>query len=245
MNIQKEIEQFNGENRPFYIVAHDNGTFSLCLSLSLLRDQYEDYGQAAFNAYAEEMGEPVMDSYGLYTHGNGYEWEAVFRKAFEKDPNLGQIRFDCEAGGFFCSTKNLFVLKDLGSRFKALAEDTGKFTQIVSEGIQAREKQRQEFAEVEYKIKGRLMRHPDASFLIRTVWGDVRLTPDNIRGLLDGSTDTILVGGQHIQAREFLMQDAYCIQPDLFHRNTYQVITNDAQGMAQGPQERQTMEMTL
>lgn len=243
MNIQKEIKQFNDKNRPFYIVDHDNGEFSLCLPFSFLQGQYEDYGQAAFNAYAEEMGEPVADQYGLYSHGNGYEWEIAFKKAFEHDPNIGQIKFDCEAGGFFCYAGNLAVLKDLGSRFKALVEDTPQFTKVVSEGLKADEKQREEFAKIEFKILGRLVRYPDANFTIRTVQGDVQLTPDIIKGLLDGSVETILVGGQHINAEEFLMQDAYHIQRDLFDRNAYQLITNEAEAMLEQQAEAESQSM--
>lgn len=230
MNTAKEIKQFNGENRPFYIVDHENGEYSLCLPLSFF-GPYEDYGQAAFNAYAVEVGDPVVEPNGLYSHGSGYEWEAAFRKAFESDPNIGQIRYDCEAGGFFCYTKNLPVLMDFGSRFKALVEDTERFTQVVSEGIKAQERQREEFAKIEYKIKGRLMTRPDASFTIRTVQGDVQLTPEITKGLLDGSISTVTVGGRQMNAEEFLMQDACNIQRDLFNRDTYQVITNEAEAI--------------
>lgn len=238
MNVQKEIKQFNAENCPFYIVDHDNGEFSLCLAASFLKGPYADYGQEAFNAYAIEMGEPVADKYGMYTHGNGYEWEAAFKKAFESDPNIGQIKFDCEAGGFFCYTNNLSVLKDFGSRFKMLVEDTPRFTKVVSEGLKAAERQREEFAKIEFKILGRLVQHPDSNFSIRTAQGDVQLTPDIIKGLLDGSTDTLLVGGVQIKAEEFLMQDAYHIQRDLFNRNSYQLITNEAEAL----QEHQTQD---
>lgn len=230
MNTAKEIKQFNAENRPFYIVDHENGEYSLCLLLSFL-GPYEDYGQAAFNAYAVEVGDPVVEPNGLYSHGSGYEWEAAFRKAFESDPNIARIRYDCEAGGFFCYTKKLSVLKDFGRRFKALVEDPVRFQWVVSEGIKAQERQREEFAKIEYKIKGRLMTHPDASFTIRTLQGDVQLTPAITKGLLDGSISSLTVGGQRMEAEEFLMQDAYNIQRDMFNRDTYQVITNEAEAM--------------
>lgn len=44
---------------------------------------------------------------GFYTHGSGYEWEAAFRQAFEDDPNIDKITFDCESGGFFCWADSL------------------------------------------------------------------------------------------------------------------------------------------
>lgn len=231
MRVYKEIKEFNAANCPFYIVDHENGEFSLCLPSSFLGGQYVDYGQEAFNAYAEEMGEPVTDKYGLYTHGNGYEWEAVFKKAFENDPQISQIRFDCEAGGFFCCCRSLSVLKDFGSRFKALVEDTAEFTKVVSEGLKAEQVQREEFERIEFTIKGRLVMNPDANFSIRTAQGDVRLTPEVIKGLLDGTVDTILVGGKPVKAEEFMMQDAHHIQRDLFARNTFQLITDEAEAM--------------
>ena len=101
MNVKERIEAFNEENRPFYIVDHDDGKFSLCLPLGFISGEYEDFGQKAFDAYALEIGEPAVDSRGFQTHGNGYEWEAAFCQAFEGDPNLRRFAFDCESSGFF------------------------------------------------------------------------------------------------------------------------------------------------
>lgn len=226
MNIEKEIREFDEANRPFYLVDHDNGTFSLCLAFAFIDG---DFGQDAFNAYAQEIGEPIKDDLGFYSHGSGYEWEAAFKEAFKDDPDLRRIRFDCEASGFFCYCEDLSLLKDFGSRFKNLVDDTETFTEVVSRGIKAYEKQRDEFAKSEFKIMGRLTRHSNSNFLIRTIQGDVRLTPGDIKGLLDGSKNTLLVGGQHMRAEDFLMQDAYHIQPDLFDHNTFQLITNEAE----------------
>ena len=64
--------------------------------------------------------------------------------------------------------------------------------------------------------------------MIRTVQGDVRLHPKAIQELLDGSKETLLVGGMYMKASDFLMQDAYYIQPDMFEKNTFQLITNEA-----------------
>ena len=158
-------------------------------------------------------------------------------EAFKSDPNIEKIKFDCEAGGFFCYCNDLFLLMNFGSRFKALVDDQEAFTKVVSNGIKAYEKQRDEFAKIEFKILGRLTRNPDSNFMIRTVQGDVRLTPGDIKGLLDGSVDTIRVGGQHIKAEDFLMQDAYHIQPALFDRNTYQLITNEAKELQEHQSE--------
>ena len=124
MNIQERITFFNRSNAPLSIVAHDNGKFSLGLELN------GDYGQSAFNRFAEQIGDPVKQN-GLYTHGSGYEWETVFRKAFEDDPRLSQIAFDCEAGGFFCYTNDLTLLMNFGQRFRILCEDQNRFSELV------------------------------------------------------------------------------------------------------------------
>lgn len=85
------------------------------------------------------IGEPTTTPIGLKTHGNGYEWEAAFRQAFRNDPNIGRVLFDCEAGGFFCSCDDLDILEDFGIRFKDVCEDTDRFTEVVTEGIQFHE----------------------------------------------------------------------------------------------------------
>lgn len=236
MNITKQIEKFNDANRPFYLVDHENGQYSLCLAFSFLHGDLTDYGQEAFNAYAREIGEPIQDKRGFYTHGNGYEWEAAFRKAFENEPNIDQIKYDCEAGGFFCYSNNLSVLSDFGSRFKALVDDTEKFTKVVSEGIKADDQRRKEFDEIRNKVKGRLISHAESHFNIRTVHGDIHLTPGDIKDIMDGSVETIRVGDTMMPIKEFLMQDAYLIQPDIFNPNTYQLITDEALEL----QEQQT-----
>ena len=50
MTIKEMIQRFNVENRPFYLVGHEDGIFSLCLTIAFLRGEYEDYGQYAFDA---------------------------------------------------------------------------------------------------------------------------------------------------------------------------------------------------
>lgn len=246
MTENKTIKEFNEANRPFYIVDHENTEYSLCLTFAFLRGELKDYGQEAFNAYAREIGEPVQDSRGFYTHGNGYEWEAAFRKAFEDDPNIGHIKYDSEAGGFFCYSKKLDVLSDFGTRFKAIVDDIEKFTKVVSVGIKAQEKQQAEFAEIEHKIKGRLITHAESYFNIRTVYGDIHLTSCDIKDIMDGSVEKITIGNMTMPISDFLMQDAYKIQPDIFNPNTYQLITDDAleQQEHQAELDEQSMQNT-
>ncbi len=135
MDIRQRINRFNTENRPFYIVDHDSGEYSLCLAFSFLDGEYKEFGQDAFNRYALEINEPVVDGRGMFTHGSGYEWQAVFEKAFEGDPDSGRIRYDCEAGGFFCYADSLPLLEDFGTRFRAVCMDGEKFAEIVSTAL--------------------------------------------------------------------------------------------------------------
>ena len=126
-----KIEAFNKQNAPFYIVDHEDGEFSLCLPFSLTRGEYANFGQEAFNRYAASIGEDAVNERGFYTHGDGYEWETVFKKAFEHDPHIGEISFDCEAGGFFCYGQDLDVVADLGHRFRELCMDDEAFAEVV------------------------------------------------------------------------------------------------------------------
>lgn len=74
MNIEKQIENFNNTNAPFYVVAHDDGRFSLCLPIALLSDEYYPYCQTAFDNYAKEIGDECAmsaDSKRTATDMNG------------------------------------------------------------------------------------------------------------------------------------------------------------------------------
>ena len=159
MDIKNRIEAFNRDNAPFYLVDHDSGEFSLCLALSFVPQEYRDFGQEAFNRYAERNGEPVMEN-GLYTHGSGYEWEDVFKKAFEMDENIGKIGFDCEASGFFCYAEDLTLLEELGRRFRAPCMDTKSFESLVCSALQEATVRRAEAEELSGTIRGFLMECP-------------------------------------------------------------------------------------
>ncbi len=219
------------------IVAHDNGDYSLCLAFSFLEDEYADYGQAAFDAYAKEIGQPERDRQGFCTHGNGYEWDAAFKEAFKDDPNIRQIHFDSEAGSFFCDSPDLPVIMDFAKRFKALVDDTEAFIPIVSAGIRQYEKEQSEYEEIQYTIKGRIMDYSDCTIDVRTVQGDIRLTPGDIKDLLDNEVEHIRIGDETIPAKDFLMQDADRIQRDLFNPGVYRLITNEAFEMQEHPIE--------
>lgn len=135
MDIKQRINRFNTENRPFYIVDHENSRYSLCLAFSFLEGEYKGFGQDAFNRYALGNNEPVTDKTGLFTHGSGYEWQEVFVKAFEDNPGIGRIQCDCEAGAFFCYAESLSLLEDFGARLRAICMDREKFAGLVSTAL--------------------------------------------------------------------------------------------------------------
>lgn len=134
MDVRQQIKKFDEENKPFYMVDHENGVYSLCLPLSFLGAEYKDFGQEAFNQYAIRAGEPVMDG-RFYTHGDGYEWQYVFEKAFEGEENLKQIIFDCEAGGFFCYSRDFEILAEYGRRFREMCMKKQEFTELVCSAL--------------------------------------------------------------------------------------------------------------
>lgn len=236
IDIKQRIEAFNKENSPFYIVDLDNGKFSLCLPLDLLGDEYYPYCQDAFDAYAKEIGEPAYSRSGLRTHGNGHEWEAAFREAFKDDPNINRILFDCEMGGFFCDADNLSLIEDFGRRFKDICEDSDRFAPIVSEGIKNAEARAAEQERLMKTVRGQLMSHPSASFEIMTPDGNVRLTPDDSKALIDGSRQSVEIDGVTYAAEELLDQEITDMQRDLFDQSLIRMKTEE-------PEEAMTISM--
>ena len=109
-----------------------------------------------------------------------------------------------------------------------MVDDTEAFTPIVSAGIRQYEKEQSEYEEIQYTIKGRIMDYSDCTIDVRTVQGDIRLTPGDIKDLLDNEVEHIRIGDETIPAKDFLMQDADRIQRDLFNPGVYRLITNEA-----------------
>lgn len=236
MDIKQRIDKFNQENPPFYIVDHEDGEYSLCLPLDMLSDKYYPYCQAAFDAYAVEIGEPAYSKNGLKTHGSGYEWEAAFREAFKDDPGIRKILFDCEMGGFFCDADDLLLIEDFGRRFKALCEDTERFTPIVSEGIKKAEAWTAEQERLMKTVRGQLMNHPSATFDIMTPDGNVRITPEDSKALLDGEKHSVKIHGVIYASYELLDQEITDMQADLFDQSLIRMKTEE-------PEE--TMDFTI
>ena len=229
MEFAKKINAFNRENRPFFIVDHDDGTFSLNLPFSYLIGRYEDYGQRAFDRYAKSIGEPICDCMGTKTHGDGYEWEAAFRQAFRKDPNIGRVLFDCEEGGFFCYCDDLDILKDFGIRFKKICENTNRFANIIAKGIPNREAWRKEQKKLMKTIKGHLMCHPNAVFEIKTPDGNIVLFPDMIKQLLSGEMDTVTINNCKYVADVLLDQEVIEMKRSIYDDSLLRMKTGNCE----------------
>ena len=226
MDIKNRIEAFNRDNAPFYLVDHDSGEFSLCLALSFVPQEYRDFGQAAFDRYAERNGEPVMEN-GLYTHGSGYEWEDVFKKAFQTDENIGKIGFDCEMSGFFCYAEDLSLLEEFGRRFRALCMDARNFESLVCSALEEAAVRRAETEELSGTIRGFLMECPGCTADIQTPDGQLQLTAEMGSQLLDGSLTSIRIDECEVSAEELLRQQITHIQQDLFEPTHFQIKTQE------------------
>lgn len=224
-SIKDRIQAFNDENEPFYIVDHEDGQYSLCLCFMYAEG---DYCQEAFDRYAREIGDEPRDERGFYTHGSGYEWEAAFKKAFENDEKLKDFDFDSEGDGFYCYCRDLSTLEDFGRRFKAICEDTEKFTPIVSAGIKEEEireaEERRLMETVRGQIQAKLKRNPSASFDIRTPNDGFYVDASTGKQLLGGTLQSVKSdSGTEISADEFLNMKVTAIQKDLFSDDFYQM----------------------
>ena len=193
MTRAQKIRAFNESNAPFYLVDHTDEV-SLCCVFHPMPDSVFSLGQEAFNRYAERIGDPVKDEYGLYTHGIGYEWEYVFRKAFENDPNIGKVSFDCEAGGFFCYGESVDMMADFGRRFRQIMNDTDSLTELICKAVPEGEQREAELQQLRSTVRGFLMEHPKATVDLVTPEGYLRLTPEDSKALLDGKPARISPG---------------------------------------------------
>lgn len=131
---ERDLADINRQIAPFDISKCEDGEYSLSLRFSFFKGAYAEYGRDAFNRYAVRNGEPVRDSFGFYTHGSGYEWEEVFREAF-RDRDISALKFDSEAGSFFCYSSDLSMLASLTEEFKAICEDPERFNSLVCSAL--------------------------------------------------------------------------------------------------------------
>ena len=223
MTIKERIARFGKENYPFYLVEHDDRTYSLCLVRDFLSNEYTDYGQYAFDAYAIQNGEPTVTKSGLYTHGNGYEWGYVFTKAFHKEPEFGKISFDCESGGFFCYSTEIDLLENYGRRFKQLVEDKESFTRLVAEALKEEEVIRKEQEKLDSQVRGFLMRHRRSDIDMLTPYGRFLLTAKVGQKLLNGRLEEIRIGETVLSTDEFLSMTVIAAREDLIEPGHFQM----------------------
>ncbi len=235
MTTQERIEAFHNETKPFYIVEHDDGKYSLCFSMDFLPGEEYDRCQAPFDAYARSIGADIYSASGLRRFGNGYDWQAAFQEAFKDDPNIGKILFDCEAGGFFCDCSDLAVLEDLGRRFHQLRQDTESFVPIIAEGLRNADIREAEQERLMKTVKGQLMSKPQATFDILTPYGDIRITPDMSRELLNGEMPIVRIGDTQYADHELLNQPITGQQTDLFDDNLIRMKTEEAPELEEAP----------
>lgn len=224
----QRIQRFNEKNKPFYIVDHENGNYSLCLPLNMVGDDYFPYCQEAFDAYAREIGEAPRTASGLFTHGSGYEWQAAFCQAFHEDPNLQRFCFDCENSGFFMYCNDLSLLEEYGGKFRQICENPEAFTPIVSAGIKQMDWWEEEQERKMNTVRGRLMAKPNCTFEIQSPYGNLRITPEDCRRLLAGEMDTVQIDGVRYADFELLDQEVIDSQTDLFDSSLIRMRTEEA-----------------
>lgn len=167
----------------------------------------------------------IMENGRWFTHGSGHEWKYVFEKAFEGDPNSGRIKYDCEAGGFFCYAKSLSLIEDFGARFRAVCLDEEKFTELVSTALKEAAEKERLAEEIRNTLRGFLTENPQGSADIMTPDGFLQLTAGQGRQLLEGSLKTVTAGGCEVDAEELLRQEITHIQQDLFQTGHFQIRT--------------------
>ena len=84
-----------------------------------------------------------MDEHGCHARGSGYDWDEVFKYTFKDTPGFEKLRFNSEAGCFFCDSEDLDLLKNCAVTMKGLCEDKTRFAELVKNALDAQE---QEFA---------------------------------------------------------------------------------------------------
>ena len=143
---EQEIKQINEQIRPFDVQMHALGDYYLALRFSFFEGEDAGYGQNAFDAYAESKGEGPVDEHGRHARGSGYDWDEVFHYAFKDTPGFEKLKFNSEAGCFFCDCADLELLKNCAVTMKGIVEDQARFKELVRDALDAREQ----------KIVGRL-----------------------------------------------------------------------------------------
>lgn len=138
------------------------------------------------------------------------------------------IRFDSEAGGFFCDSDDLSLIEEFGKKFQQICRDTEQFLPLIAEGNRHAEERWAEQEKLEKTVKGYLMHSPTATFEILTPDGSIRLTPEDTRELLSGQMKFVRIEGTIYSAEELLNQEIEGSQTDLFHSDLVRLKTEES-----------------
>ena len=191
VSVNERIEKFNHENEPFELMDFENGQFSLGLFLCNDSGPYKDYCQEAFDQYAISADEEVTEG-ASSTHGSGYDWEIVFKKAFEREQALDEIEFDCEAGGFYCYSDKLEILENLGQRFRKMCDDKEKFKKLVVEALTV------SYQEELYHVDNKTVKY----YLQDITRAKIEIKTKNHHLILEGGQGREVLEGKNIEVHE-------------------------------------------
>ncbi len=131
----EELRRISKEIAPFTVRMHSLGDYCLTLSLSKSAGAGADFGQNAFDAYAASKGVSPVDEHGCHARGSGRDWDAVFRYTFRDTPGFEKLKFNSEAGCFFCDCADIDVLRSCAVQMKELCEDRDRFTELVRNAL--------------------------------------------------------------------------------------------------------------
>ena len=132
---EKEIQTVNEAIHPFDIQMRALGDYYLALRFSFFEGEDAGYGQDAFDAYAASKGEEPVDEHGCHARGSGYDWDKVFQYALKDTPSFEKLKFNSEAGCFFCDCADLDVLKDCAVTMKGIVKDHERFAELVRSAL--------------------------------------------------------------------------------------------------------------
>lgn len=101
-------------------------------------------------------------------------------------------------------------------RAKYRNADTQHFTEVIADGIQYQEAWEKEQEQLMKTVRGQLMKYPSCVFEIMTPDGKARLSPNDIKMLLSGETNTVVIDECNYAAFELLDQEVLEMQVDIF-----------------------------
>ena len=122
---------------------------------------------------------------------------------------------------------DLSLLEEYGSKFREICMDTERFTPIVSQGIKRMDQWLAEQEKLANTVRGALLENPSSTFDIMTPDGNIRITPQDTKQLLDGDMQFVHIGGAQYCAFELLDQEIVQKQTDLFDEDLIRMKTQE------------------